>query len=433
MKFYLTLILPCLGLLYNCGNTRPAGIMNESKTIYWNLKSPLDLQLPQNAPAETVRAYLTAGPGRLQLKTSVIRIKPDKFMLECLPPEYLPSNTGPFKLELDYMPYDSSGRQSEERLPLIISSNAPALNVIRTSPYIVRGGSAAVLFRADDACPRQAYVESRDGDRFYAQEYGTNGRYLCFFAWPVYSPEPTMKLIAIDKAGNSTTNDLRIPAREKKYQRSKVSLGDTFTKDKLEEVSGGSTNVQGTDKEQYNLLMQGFREKKAIDIIDETTRPLEGRIPTFDWKPFVALAGSRITSGFGNYRYYYIKDRTMKGSYHLGLDLAKVKKSPIRCPNSGIVAFSGYNGANGNMLLIHHGFGVYTLYAHCSRLLVQKGEAVEAGRIVAYTGQTGYATGDHLHFSVILQGRYVDPGEWMSPEWLWENVLNVCQVHSNLR
>ncbi len=74
------------------------------------------------------------------------------------------------------------------------------------------------------------------------------------------------------------------------------------------------------------------------------------------------------------------------------------------------------------MLLISHGLGIYSLYAHCSHLLVKKGEFVNSGSRIAKTGETGYALGDHLHFSIIIQGRYVNPSSWMSAGWLKENI-----------
>ena len=70
---------------------------------------------------------------------------------------------------------------------------------------------------------------------------------------------------------------------------------------------------------------------------------------------------------------------------------------------------------SGNYVMINHGGGVYTVYMHCSQLLVKEGQQVNSGQTIAKVGSTGYSTGPHLHFGIRAGGEYVDPARYVSP------------------
>jgi murein DD-endopeptidase MepM/ murein hydrolase activator NlpD len=106
-----------------------------------------------------------------------------------------------------------------------------------------------------------------------------------------------------------------------------------------------------------------------------------------------------IISGFGD------RDR----DHHDGLDLAAPSGTPIRAADSGTVIFSGEQRGYGNMVLIGHSSGLVTVYAHNSANLVEVGERVERGQVIARVGRTGNATGTHLHFEVRVGSRPRDP------------------------
>ena len=79
------------------------------------------------------------------------------------------------------------------------------------------------------------------------------------------------------------------------------------------------------------------------------------------------------------------------------------------------------------MLLIHHGLGLYTLYGHCSSIKVNSGDETTKKEVIANTGKSGYAMGDHLHFGVLVQGIEVRPQEWMDKQWIKLNVYDVIK------
>jgi murein DD-endopeptidase MepM/ murein hydrolase activator NlpD len=89
---------------------------------------------------------------------------------------------------------------------------------------------------------------------------------------------------------------------------------------------------------------------------------------------------------------------------HEGVDLAAVVGTPVMAAGGGIVIFAGHQHDFGNLVEIDHGNGIVTRYAHCSRLEVKEGEVVRRGQIIAAVGETGHATGPHLHFEVRYKG-----------------------------
>ncbi|MEL6351184.1 MAG: peptidoglycan DD-metalloendopeptidase family protein [Cyanobacteria bacterium J06627_28] len=112
-----------------------------------------------------------------------------------------------------------------------------------------------------------------------------------------------------------------------------------------------------------------------------------------------------ITSNFGR-RYHPVLGYSR---FHAGTDFGAEHGSPIQAAETGIVIFSGWYGGYGNTVILEHGGGVTTLYAHASRLNVSEGQAVRKGDAIAAIGSTGLSTGPHLHFEVRRSGEPVDP------------------------
>lgn len=112
-----------------------------------------------------------------------------------------------------------------------------------------------------------------------------------------------------------------------------------------------------------------------------------------------------LSSGFGTRRNPF----TGQVSSHNGLDIATKTGTPIQAPARGKVIFSARDGAYGLCIIIDHGGGVTTRYAHMNSLAVEVGESVQRGDIIGAVGSTGRSTGPHLHYEVRSNGVYVDP------------------------
>ena len=119
---------------------------------------------------------------------------------------------------------------------------------------------------------------------------------------------------------------------------------------------------------------------------------------------------TRITSPFG------MRTHPITGIYklHTGVDIGAPLGSTFVTANDGIVIKAEYNGAYGNMVVVDHGGGVTTLYAHGSQILVEVGQTVLRGDPVLLVGSTGYSTGPHAHFEVRINGQYQNPLDYIT-------------------
>ncbi len=117
----------------------------------------------------------------------------------------------------------------------------------------------------------------------------------------------------------------------------------------------------------------------------------------------------RVTSGFRN-RMHPMSGRL---THHDGVDIAAPRGTEISVGRAGVVVRAEKAGGYGNLVVVEHGAGVQTRYAHCDRLDVKPGQQVEAGQVVGTVGSTGRSTGPHLHFEVRIEDRAVDPSKGM--------------------
>ena len=129
-------------------------------------------------------------------------------------------------------------------------------------------------------------------------------------------------------------------------------------------------------------------------------------------------------AGFGDFRTYTYKGEPVTTSLHEGIDLASTINAVVEAANHGIVVYTGYLGIYGNMVIIDHGLGLFTQYAHLSSIDVTEGTFVNKGAPIGRTGVTGLAGGDHLHFGIYLGRQFVNPLEWWDQGWINDNVLS---------
>ena len=118
---------------------------------------------------------------------------------------------------------------------------------------------------------------------------------------------------------------------------------------------------------------------------------------------FIRPTSGVVTSRFGS----------RWGSTHTGIDVGAPTGTPIKAAAGGTVIFSGWKGTLGKLVVISHGNGVQTYYAHCSSLLVSSGDTVSAGQLIAKMGNTGRSTGPHLHFEIRLNGYAINPQSYI--------------------
>ena len=108
---------------------------------------------------------------------------------------------------------------------------------------------------------------------------------------------------------------------------------------------------------------------------------------------------------------------------HLGFDLASFANATVVAANRGKVLYADMLGIYGNCVILDHGMGVQSLYAHLSSIEVKVGAVVDKDQALGKSGMTGLAAGDHLHFTMLVGGQMVNPIEWWDPHWIEDRVL----------
>ncbi len=132
-----------------------------------------------------------------------------------------------------------------------------------------------------------------------------------------------------------------------------------------------------------------------------------------------------VESAFADRRTYVYQGKEVDHQTHLGFDLASVKNAPasVVSANRGKVLFAEELGIYGNCVIIDHGMGVQSLYGHLSSFTVKEGDMVEKGQEVGKSGITGLAGGDHLHFTMLVNGHMINPVEWWDAHWIADRIL----------
>ncbi|WP_432664114.1 M23 family metallopeptidase [Wukongibacter baidiensis] len=168
-----------------------------------------------------------------------------------------------------------------------------------------------------------------------------------------------------------------------------------------------------------NQELQGIADLTDTDSIDAITSlinsqkenygtlitDVEKQLKYLDSRPDIWPVGGKITSPFG-YRKHPI---TRRRHFHKGIDIANKTGTKIIAAGSGIVTYAGWNGGYGKVIIVAHGYGYKSVYAHNKENLVNVGDRVTKGQEIAELGNTGRSTGPHLHFEVRYNGQHIDP------------------------
>lgn len=180
-------------------------------------------------------------------------------------------------------------------------------------------------------------------------------------------------------------------------------------KKKQEELAGNSGNKDESDNNSDSDETEDDKNQPEDNKDDNQSQDSENTIKEDYLWP--CPDSSRITSVFG-----YRKPPTAgASSYHMGIDVGAPSGARIVATKSGTVSSVYVSRASGNSVVIYHGDGVFTYYFHCSTILVESGQSVKQGEVIALVGSTGYSTGPHLDFRININGEYKDPLKYVSP------------------
>ncbi len=406
--------------------------------IYWNFKTPLKIALKDNIAVgkykieveekgkTTILVDGEAAKGQKELnltltypKNAFLPTSSDAKIIVEVSDRSLWNFFGPNKLKSE--------------VKVICDITPPTTSVVASSYGIAKGGSATVVFEARDENLEKAYIKTGNGRVFKAQPFIKKGFYVALVAWELKEDNFSASVAAVDRAGNESLAPIGFFQKSSVYKDTKLMLKDDFLNQKIMELSSSmKADAKTTPLDRFLFVNNTLRSENEKLISTVTTRVGDNAVDSFFTEPFLPIKKASVVGSFGDHRSYYLGNDVVSESYHKGVDFASVKEDVIMAPNNGVVIFAAPNGIYGNMSVLYHGLGLFTLYGHCSSFLAKEGDLVSKGQPIAKTGMSGLAFGDHLHYGVLVQGVEVRPLEWFDANWIKLNVTKVIDEAKNI-
>lgn len=309
------------------------------------------------------------------------------------------------------------GNTTQEIYSLTYDTRPPVISILSKAHNFTKGGSGLVTFNINEDAENVGVLF---GDYFFPAYILDSGNYACLFAYPYDTNDKIFvpRVVATDLAGNKRQAGIYYRANNKKFRQRKIKISDSFLAQKTPEFESFVSNP-GEPVEIF-LQVNGEIRQQNRDQISELGHKTSAQ-PLWEGA-FLRQPQTATLAQFADHRTYYYNGKAIDKKVHLGQDLASVAQAEIIAENSGEVVWAEYLGIYGQCVVIDHGLGLQSLYAHMSQLSVQPGDVVTRGQVIGRSGATGMAGGDHLHFGMFVSGVPVQPIEWWDKNWLKNNI-----------
>lgn len=314
-----------------------------------------------------------------------------------------------------------SAPRSEAEQTLEVRLHPPRLAVLSPNVYAAQGGAEAVVYTVSQTAVRHGV---RAGAWFfpgYPLPGGSEDEFFALFGVPYDLDDPEeIVLTATDDVNNVASVDVVDEFIPRPFKTDTIQVSDRVMRMVVPRIMAKTPELtdQGTLLANYIHINSELRKHNA-EVLLKLSRSSEGQ---FYWNRTFLQMPAKVVSAFADRRTYFYRGREIDRQDHLGFDLASVRQAPIPAANNGKVIFAEYLGIYGNTVVVDHGFGLQSLYAHMSKIDVREGAVVERGQTLGRTGATGLALGDHLHFTLMLHGLPVTPLEWWDGRWIQNRI-----------
>jgi len=314
---------------------------------------------------------------------------------------------------------DFLARTTSASFDLDVVLEPPRLAVDEAQHYINQGGSELVTFTVSgDWSEAGVKVGPYTFRSFPMPGRPKNERFSLFgFAWDL--PVDTVPHVyARNAVGTEVTGRFWFKIFPKPFRTRDLEITDAFL-DKV--VNQIDPTGKGDLLERFLHINRDLRKQNNQALADLRLKTEERVL----WSgPFAQLANSQVEAHFADVRSYVYKGKKVDQQVHLGYDLAVTAHVPVVAANDGRVVWAADLGIYGNCIVVDHGYGLQSIYGHLSRIDVKAGDLVKKGQAMGHSGSTGLAGGDHLHFSMQVDGVQVNPVEWFDAHWIHDRILS---------
>ncbi len=292
----------------------------------------------------------------------------------------------------------------------------PSVTADAFQHYINQGGSEMVLFTPTGLWSEAGVRVANDTFRSFPVPGSATER-LSLFAYPWDTQTDTIPIVYVKSpAGMLATATFMAKVFPKKFRVRDLVIDDKFLDKVVNQIEPNGSgdlltrflNINGDLRRKNNQTLADLRLKTADKFL---------------WtQPFLQLANSKVESEFADVRSYIYNGKKVDQQVHLGFDLAVTAHTPVVAANDGKVVWAAPLGIYGNCIVVDHGYGLQSIYGHLSEIAVKEGDMVKRGESMGKSGSTGLAGGDHLHFSMQIDGVQVNPVEWWDEHWIKDHI-----------
>lgn len=306
-----------------------------------------------------------------------------------------------------------------------IVTRPPMLSVDSDQHYLYQGMADLVTFNISGQWSEAGVRVDGQTFRAWPMPGGKPGEFALYaFAWNM--PVSTVPVVfARNVAGNEVTGRFvyQFPKKEQPHYRTRdLQVSDAFMQKVVNELdpNGSGDMVQRFVK--INSEMRRANNKTLADLQYKTE-------PRFLWsQPFLQEHNSQVESAFADTRNYIYHGKKIDQQTHLGYDFAITAHVGVEASNDGKVVWAAPLGIYGNCIVVDHGYGLQTIYGHMSEFAVHEGDMVKRGQIMGKSGDTGMAGGDHIHFTMQLDGVQIDPKEFFDAHWIKDHIARRVEL-----
>lgn len=322
---------------------------------------------------------------------------------------------GPARLVVQAQSNDLRGETTTISADVDVVLRPPSVSADGFQHYINQGGSEMVLLTPSGSWTEAGVRVGKDTYRSFPIAGSTQR--LVLFAFPWNMPLDTAPVVfARNSAGTEATTTISYKIFPKKFRMRDLTIDDKFLDKVVNQIEPGGSGDLLQRFLKINGEMRRENNKTLADLRFKTA-------DKFLWTDsFLQLANSKVESEFADVRSYIYKGKKVDQQVHLGFDLAVTAHTPVLASNDGRVVWAGPLGIYGNCIVLDHGYSLQSIYGHLSSIAVKVGDMVKRGQEMGKSGSTGLAGGDHLHYSMQIEGVQVNPVEWWDAHWIKDHI-----------
>jgi len=325
---------------------------------------------------------------------------------------------GKARLIVEAQSNDFWGRTDTIESDVDVVTQPPRISADGAQHYINQGGSELVVFTPSGYVTDSGVRVGKYTFRSFPLPSQPAQRFSLFaYPWDL-SQDVVPVAFVRNPAGSEATARFWYKLFPKKFRSRDLPIDDKFLDKVVNQIDPGGSGdlltrflkINGEMRRQNNQTLADLRLKTADKFL---------------WSgPFLPLTNAAVESAFADKRSYIYKGKKVDEQVHLGFDLAVTLHVSVPAANDGRVVWADNLGIYGNCVVVDHGYGLQSIYGHLSEFAVKAGDMVKKGQSLGRSGSTGLAGGDHLHFSMQVDGVQVNPIEWWDEHWLKDRILS---------